>query len=120
MTTATLTAPTAPVAPVAGTLDAYQLVDADEVRAFLAAHPFMESLLAEVATQLPRFFPGAPLRLEVGYDPEGYDPPVLLLEVVAAGWEPDAARAAMDQFADQWWLDRYHPRNRLVIMLGYS
>ncbi|MDQ3813789.1 MAG: hypothetical protein M3347_07540 [Armatimonadota bacterium] len=112
--------PSAPAAPVADALNTYELIDADEVRAFLAAHPFMEPLLAEVAAQLPRFFPGAPLRLEVGYDPEGYDPPVLLLHVVVAGWELDAARAAMDEFDHEWWLDRYHPRNRLVITLAFS
>jgi hypothetical protein len=116
MTTATLTAPTAP----ADALDAYQLVDADEVRTFLAAHPFIAALLVEVTAQLPRFFPGAPLRLEVGYDPEGYDPPVLILYVVVAGWELDAARAAMDEFAAKWWLDRYHPRHRLAITLAFS
>ena len=58
MTTATQTA------PAAGVLNAFELVDADEVRAFLATHPFMEPLLAEVADQLPKYFPGAPLRLQ--------------------------------------------------------
>jgi hypothetical protein len=117
MTTATLAEP---AARGVGALDAYQLVDAEEVRAFLAAHPFIAALLAEVTAQLPRFFPGAPLRLEVGYDPEGHDPPVLILYVVVAGWELAAARAAMDRFDDEWWLDRYHPRNRLSITLAFS
>ena len=119
MTTATPVAtPTAPAA--ASVAGAFELVDADEVRAFLAAHPFMEPLLSEVAAQLPRFFPGTTLRLEVGYDPEGYDPPELILYVVVQGWELDDARAAMDRFGDEWWLDRYHPRNRLVITLAFS
>lgn len=110
MTTATSTAP-------ASALDAYQLVDADEVRAFLAKHPFMEPLLAEVAAELPKYFPGAPLRLEVEYDPEGYGPPELLLAAVVPGWTADAAQDAMDEFADQWWLDRYdRGQNVLVIM----
>jgi len=109
MTTATQTA------PVAGALDSFQLVEADEVRAFLAAHAFMEPLLAEVAAQLPKYFPGASLRLEVTYDPEGHDPPDLVISIVVEGWSVEAAQTAMDEFADKWWLDRYHPRNQLVI-----
>jgi len=114
MTTATPTAP-------ASALDAYQMVDADEVRAFLAAHPFMEPLLVEVAEQLPKYFPGAPLRLEVGYDPEGYGPPELLLEAIVPGWTGDAAQDALDEFADKWWLDHYdRGQNLLTITVAFG
>lgn len=112
MTTATPTAPA---------LDAYQLVDADEVRAFLAKHPFMEPLLGEVAAELPKYFPGAPLRLSVDYDPEGYGPPELVLFAVVVDWELDAAQAALDEFADKWWLDRYdRGQNLLVITFAFG
>jgi hypothetical protein len=113
MTTATLTAPTA---PAVGTLNAYQLTDADEVRAFLAAHPFLEPLLGEAAVQLPRFFPGAPLRLEVSHD--GYQ---LVVEAIVPEWSVDAVEDALDAFGEQWWIDQFHrARNRLVITSAFG
>ena len=114
MTTATSTAP-------ASVLDAYQLVDADEVRALLAARPFMEPLLAEVAAELPKYFSGAPLRLEVGHDPDGHDPPELILSIIVAGWGVEAVQDTLDRFDSDWWLDRYdQARGLLLITIAFG
>jgi hypothetical protein len=119
MTTTTLAAPATPTAA----LDAYQLVDADEVRAFLAAHPFLEPLLGEVAAQLPQYFPGAPLRLqvEVEHDAAGRPRPQLVVVAIVPGWTADAAQDAMDEFADQWWLSQMDRAwKELVITLAFG
>ncbi len=111
--TTTLTAPAAPTADV---LDAYQVTDANEVRAFLAAHPFLEPLLAEAVVQLPRFFPGAPLRLEMEHHGQQ-----LVIEAIVPGWSADAVEDALDDFAEQWWLDQFHrAHNRLVITADFG
>jgi hypothetical protein len=113
MTTATLTAP---VAPAADALDAFQVTDEAEVRAFLLAHPFLEPLLGEVAAQLPRYFPGAPLRLEVSHDGQQ-----LVVEALVPTWSVDAVEDALNAFAHQWWLAQFRrAQNRLVVTSAFG
>jgi hypothetical protein len=104
-------------------LDAYQIADPDAVRAFLQEHPFMEPLLGEVAAQLAKYFPNAPLRLQVETEMEatGRLRPQLVIETIVAGWTPDDAQDAMDEFAHQWWLDQMHRgQSRLIPTLAFG
>ena len=103
-------------------LDAFQLTDAAEVRAFLAAHPFLEPLLGEVAAQLPRYFSGAPLRMKVGHDPEGHASPELILSPSCRRiGRVEAAQDTLDRFDCDWWLDHYdEARGLLLITITFS
>ena len=122
MTNATQTVPT-PAPGAASVLDAYQVTDADEVRAFLKAHPAFEPLLGEIAAQLSKYFPGAPLRLqaEIEMEATGRLRPQLVIEAIVPGWTPDAAQDALDEFGEKWWLNQsYEVRRQIIPTLAFG
>ena len=101
-------------------LGAFKVVEAQEVRAFLAEHPFLEAILAEAATQLRDYFPVAPLGLRVRHDADGHDPAYLVL-YATTHLDAKAARDLMDEFDDKWWLDNFdRARDLLTITLAFA
>jgi hypothetical protein len=99
-------------------LDAFQVDAAEPVRAFLREHSFVEPLLGEIAAQLPKYFPNAPVRLqaEVERDATGQLFTQLVVEIVVEGWSVDAAMDAMDAFVAEWWLHQWNRAGHRVIV----
>lgn len=101
-------------------LDVYTLHDADEVRAFVNAHPVLHPLLEEAPRQIHQFFEGAPLSLEVVRDPEAPQDAQLML-LIHTFLEVDEADALLRALDKSWWLDQISiARGALFITLEYE
>ena len=112
---------TLPVA-ASGALDLneFELVEPYKTRAFLEQHSFMEPLLAELMPQLRSYFSLSPLRLRVIDDPEGVGPAEMVLDVVTH-LDVESARATLDAFDNNWWLDHYdRAQGLLIITLAFG
>jgi hypothetical protein len=83
---------------------AFQITDADDVRAFLAAHPAVVDLLFEIREEARRYFGDAPMGLEIFRDPEweGEDPELFV--VIQTHLGPHEALERLHQFDREWWL----------------
>lgn len=79
------------------------IVEADEVRRLLRAHPEITPVINEAADQLVRFIPDARLSLEVVVDPEYGDDEELLLGV-GTSLQGLEALDALDRFDEAWWI----------------
>ena len=83
-------------------LGAFKVVEAPQVRAFLAEHPFLLPMLREAPAQIERHFPGADLRLELRPDWDTSGPPTLFLYIETAP-DVDAALDGLDAVYRDWW-----------------
>ena len=98
-------------------LDVYILRTEAEVRAFLREHPQLNAVLREAPGEIWKFFPGAPLELEVETDPEavGVKELFIVIRVNLPGREAFETIKALDS---GWWLKqprevRLHMRTTL-------
>ncbi len=112
-----ITAPQSVSAPVSRE---FECVEPDKVGVFLERHSFIGPLLAEIPPQLRPYFPLSLLRLRVIDDPEGVGPAELVLDVVTH-LDAESARAALDAFDNNWWLDHYdRAQGLLIITLAFG
>ncbi len=101
----------------ADTAERYEVMDAAEVRAYLASRPHLITLLEDAPQQIARFFPNAPLRLEVHVDPD--DGTETLLIRIRTNMETAEALRRDDELLESWYLDLpYAIRRDALITLG--
>lgn len=80
-------------------LDAYTLRNPSEVRAFISQRPHLRALLREAPREIAKFFPGAPLSLEVICDPDsdGHGELVLSIRTQISGRQAFETMKAFDR-----------------------
>ncbi len=70
---------------------------------FLEANPFLVPLLLEARGKIEEYFPGAPVSLEFGCDPESTEEDCWIMAYIATKLNIDDAFAARERFGDEWW-----------------
>jgi hypothetical protein len=83
---------------------AFQITDAEDVRAFLAAHPAVVDLLFEIRREARRYFGDTPMGLEIFRDPEWEGDEPELFVVIQTHLGPHEALERLHQFDREWWL----------------
>lgn len=91
----------------------YTFREVDAVVDFLKKHPFLHTLLLEAPQQIERYFPDAPLFLEIDIDPEGSGEPKLLL-VIGTRLDADTTFEKLNVFNDEWWLPNLKTTRRVL------
>lgn len=84
----------------------YAFEDEAEVREFLRSRPHLVALLEEAVPHVHAAFGGdAPIRLDVDWDDEEGEPPVLFAGIVTDKPALEAL-AALKRFDRSWWLEQ--------------
>jgi hypothetical protein len=92
------------VSPFEEALKSYSVANRRDVETFLRAHLELLPALRDAPQYLDAAFGvGAKYVLEVYRDPEGGAPELVVRVRSQLAWQP--ARAAMDTFENEWWLD---------------
>jgi hypothetical protein len=97
----------------ADTAERYEVIDPAAVRAYLAARPHLIALLEDAPQQIARFFPDAPLRLEVQIDPDLGT--MLLLLGIGTRALVEEALTQMEHLLERWYLDLPYDVQRDVL-----
>ncbi|OCR02051.1 hypothetical protein BCD67_07705 [Oscillatoriales cyanobacterium USR001] len=95
----------------------YESKNQDEVWDFINQHPFLLPALLEAPAKIHKYFPDAPLFLEVAYDPEISNLVQLLLSI-PTDLEPKEAINRQNELDKEWWHHlSYEVWNKLCILL---
>jgi hypothetical protein len=101
----------------ADTAERYEVIDPAAVRAYLASRPHLIALLEDAPSHIARFFPGAPLQLDIHVDPD--DGTETLLIRIRTNMETAEALRRDDDLIETWYLDLpYAIRRDALITLG--
>jgi hypothetical protein len=84
----------------------YTIHDALTTTRFLEDHFHLTSLLYEARPHIARYFPDAPVTLEVAADPEGGAQTEQLMVLIGTFNSPEIALANLKRFDEDWWLDK--------------
>jgi hypothetical protein len=82
----------------------FEIVDEEDVLAFLARHPTTPSLLGEIREAIRRFFGHDQVKLGVFRDPEWPDDDPELFVYVQSHRDAREALAHLKRFDRDWWL----------------
>jgi hypothetical protein len=93
----------------------YEFRDEAEVAAFLADHPTVPSLLAEIRPAIRRFFGEEPVRLEVSEDPDCDVPPTLLVNIQTQYGAAEAI-SRLARFDHEAGIEMLHNRDTPVLV----
>ncbi len=89
------------------------------VRAFLQQQPEVVTFLTEALPHLRRYFPDAPLCLDVIIDPDGCGVPEIQLTIVPTG-VPEDAVVGFEQFTAAWWGEQFvQLQGKVGVLLEY-
>ena len=87
---------------------------------FLRTHPDVGFLLLEAHEQIGLHFGPSVVTLNVAADPDGNDPPRLVVRV-RTELAPEQALAKLDQFDSDWWLEAsWRASDQVCITLEYQ
>jgi hypothetical protein len=89
--------------PVADATQGYELRNQPEIQRFLGSNTHLLPMLTEARQQIARYFPGAPLALEVTTDPEALDNEQLIA-IIITSVSADEAFECLEQLDQGWWL----------------
>lgn len=91
----------------------------EKVIEYLEENPFLIPLLIEAHSKIAKYFPNAPLYLEVYTFQNTGNNSKLFLEIVPS-CEPEEAGEMLETFGDDWWLAASEAaQNKLEIMIEY-
>lgn len=86
----------------------YAFKEPEDVASFLEAHPFLVPLLIEARPIIARYFPDAPVVLELVHEPDAEDEDgaaelTELFATVQNRLPPEEAMPRLDRLDDDWW-----------------
>jgi hypothetical protein len=90
----------------------YQIEDFDAVEAYVSKHRGVVPFLADIPVQARRYFPNAPLTLELLTDPENGEQ--LLLVMILTEQEIHDAWKEFERFRQEWYLDNLEQADHKV------
>jgi len=94
----------------------YQIVDEDDILAFLGRYPEVASLLFDIRSNIRRFFGEDPVRLEMFYDPEWPEDESRLIVNIQTAFGSREALDRRRQFGRERWLQKLAETNAPILV----